>query len=180
MTLVAEPEVLVDQLPAFEPDPDREHPAARWARRHAKPLTIAGAAALILVTGLWVNELTKPTPVAPAAAPPTVTVRIDGDIAGTTGHARFASGGVTDLPAGGVSADMPTADRLQALAYVSTSPAGEQVTAVSVAIVAGKGEASCSISVGDKIVETKTASAGGMAMCFWAGDAGAPPPFRTN
>jgi hypothetical protein len=174
VSLEVEPEVLAGQ----PPDPELEHPATRWARRHLKALVFAGIGALLLVTGLLVRELTKPSPVVPSVAPPVVTVRVEGDVVMTTGHASFASGGVTDLLTGSVT-DMLAADRpAGVLNYVSTSPAGETVTAVSVAIVAGEGEAHCTISDADRIVVSKVVSDGGLVVCFWAGNAGNPPAFR--
>lgn len=168
VSLATEPEVLADQPPA----PEQEHPATRWARRHAKPLVFVGVAALIVVTGLLVRELTEPAPAIPADTPPVVTVRVEGDVTGTTGVARFASGGQTNLTTG--------QSDVGGLTYVSTSPSRERVVAVSVAVIAGKGDAHCTVSVGDRVVESESVSDGGLALCFWAGDAGNPPPFRTD
>lgn len=171
MTLVADPEVLPDHLPAFDPDPDRDHPAARWARRHIKPLLICGTAAIVVLAGLLINELTKPAPAAPSAAAPTITVRVGGDIAATTGSVRYDTGGTTQLPEG----------RTAAAAYVATSPAGARAVAVSVAVTADKGEAMCSIAVDGSLPVLKTAQPGELVLCFWVTDAGdAPPPFRTQ
>lgn len=168
MSLAVEPEVLAEQ----PPEPTPEHPVVRWARHRAKTLLIAGIAAFVVVAGLWVKELTEPAPIAPAAVPPIVTVRVEGDVAATTGTAQYASGTQTDLTTG--------QSDVGGLNYVSTSPRGQRVVAVSVVIVAGAGEARCSISVDDRVAESAKVSQGGMTLCFWANDGGNALAFGTQ